>query len=88
MENYWEQMLNRIETLQGTLFKEKVITKLNSYTEDEEYEYNDNYRAYVVGDEEGEELYSLTGDNGCCGYFDEFFTIDGVQVRIGFNYGH
>lgn len=52
------------------------------------YEYMDNYRAALVGDQKAEAEYNKIRDQGCCGSYDEVVTIDGQEWRIGFNYGH
>lgn len=46
----------------------------------------DARRACVVGDKEGERLYSEA--QTCCGFYDKTIVIDNVKLKIGFNYGH
>lgn len=50
----------------------------------------DNFRVSEVVNGETSEKYKKSIENGCCGFFDEFFTNPKTlkTFSIGFNYGH
>jgi hypothetical protein len=51
-------------------------------------EFCDNFRACRYADDGEHNAYVDAKDNGCCGFWDGEFTVDGVTVLYGFNYGH
>lgn len=60
------------------------------------YEFMDNYRYAIVGDEDSEKQYEVCQMKGCCGSYEEVITVDtsshyqnsSIEIRFGFNYGH
>lgn len=48
----------------------------------------DNLRLAEVGNEVQEALYLYRENKGCCGFYDKVLTLDGVDFKVGFNYGH
>lgn len=69
----------------------EVSKLLNDFINDpngEVYEYNDNYRLARIDDPFELAVYHYQVGNGCCGYYDDEISIDGVEFKIGFNYGH
>lgn len=53
-----------------------------------EYDFTDNPRIARIGDENQEKEYKRQQKRGCCGFYDETITIDGLDYYFGFNYGH
>ncbi len=60
------------------------------------YEFCDNYRYAIVGDEDSEKQYKVCQMQGCCGSYEEIITVDvsshyqnsSIDIKFGFNYGH
>jgi hypothetical protein len=55
------------------------------------YEYADNFRWYIKGNDISENEYERMRAGGCCGYVDHVpfpFLIEGKKYYFGFNYGH
>lgn len=50
--------------------------------------YTDNHRFCYLYDPDDVEMYERQMAAGCCGFFDEYITINGREARIGCNYGH
>lgn len=70
------------------LFPESVWEHINTVIAEGEYDHADNLRAAAVGNAEQEAEYEARKATGCCGYYDDTAVIDGVEYRVGFNYGH
>lgn len=69
-----------------------LIQKLCLYCEQEKnqggYDYIDNYRVAISGNQEQETRYKEIKSNGCCGFYDNKIMIEGIEFLIGWNYGH
>lgn len=61
----------------------KIIEESNNY-----YEFADNFRFAQVGNKYQELIYQQLEQQGCCGYYDRIIDVDGIEYKIGFNYGH
>jgi hypothetical protein len=48
----------------------------------------DNFRATPTSDDDGMIKYDMIRNSGCCGFFDDFVLIGGIEWFIGCNYGH
>lgn len=74
--------------------KEDVKNWLNNYFEQITnkpcYEYIDNYRFAVDGNEKSIRDYDNRVATGCCGFYDSevICPLDGIKYYFGFNYGH
>ncbi len=56
---------------------------------EDSYEFSDNYRYAIPGDEKSCDEYEQSRAAGCCGFFDTELTCsDGSTIMFGFNYGH
>lgn len=65
----------------------EIWKKLLEITENENFEFADNFRI-SDGSPIDEIVYYLVQFYGCCGFYDEKITIDEIEYKIGFNYGH
>lgn len=71
--------------------KLKVQERIDAMEADESHDindYGDNRRICRMANAEEVAIYEEALKNGCCGYSDEVFEIDGVKIKFGFNYGH
>lgn len=68
-------------------FIEKFIEETILPTDDD-YRYCDNYRWYEEGNKSQKLKYDMLIRKGCCGFYDEWHSINGKKYMIGFNYGH
>lgn len=71
--------------------KSKVQERIDAMEADESHDindYGDNWRICRMANAEEVAIYEEALKNGCCGYPDEVFEIDGVKIKFGFNYGH
>ena len=48
----------------------------------------DNFRVARTDSYKEIQAYNRQRSKGCCGFFDDCTTIEGVKFRIGCNYGH
>lgn len=69
---------------------DKILQEICSIIESEEFSHEniDNFRACLVGDAVGEKEFQEMADSGCCGSFEKTIELDGLQYKVGFNYGH
>lgn len=72
--------------------KEEAIRRLGaiiqSSEEDGPMEYVDNHRVALLSSTEDNAAYNKQKDQGCCGSMDRIIIVDGVNWRVGCNYGH
>lgn len=54
----------------------------------ESYDCADNFRYAHEDNKEELDLYYTKQGNGCCGFVDVEFEVDGRTLLYGFNYGH
>lgn len=87
--HYWFGCANIMEDLLE-FYDEKTADLINEKFNEIvcEYEYPDNFRFCLVGDDKQMKEYIRRGRDGCCGFYDEEVVIEGKKYKIGFNYGH
>lgn len=70
--------------------QQQAVTKWEvANNDDGQFEYADNHRYAVEGNEEHAVTYAIAVRNGCCGSMDTRLTCDdGTVLLYGFNYGH
>ena len=82
-----EDNMNHYCAINGFVpFPPKVINRIAELMDEEEF--SDNERIAIVGDAAQELVYDKILAKGCCGFADVIEIIDGVEYKIGFNYGH
>jgi len=67
---------------------DSIYILIRAYADEHDFECVDNYRAFKVGDAEGEARFDEIASNGCCGSHRAEVEIDGEKWVIGFNHGH
>ena len=66
--------------------KNKIFKIINKIAKD--YEYADNFRYCQKGNPLQEYFYKKSFESGCCGFYDENITLNNIEYKIGFNFGH
>lgn len=68
----------------------EMVRKINDIICDpkKDYDYSDNERIARTDNPLEMAVYEYQFKNGCCGYYDKTVTLNGVEYKIGFNYGH
>lgn len=66
--------------------KNKIFKIINKIAKD--YEYADNFRYCQKGNPLQEYFYNKSFLSGCCGFYDKNITLNNIEYKIGFNYGH
>lgn len=71
-------------------FNYLIKTAVSKIEKDEKFyfEYIDNYRFAIEGNEDSIKKYKELKASGCCGSFDESFEYEGIKYYFGFNHGH
>lgn len=82
----------RIESFLKVIFNKKtdeiIEEKIKKIVLDGDYENADNFRYAEIGNDLQELIYKEKKRDGCCGYYDEVITVEGIDYIVGFNYGH
>lgn len=66
----------------------EAIDYLSEQVARQELEFADNFRIGVEDDPKSMFFYFMVESTGCCGYYEEKVTLNGVTYIIGCNYGH
>lgn len=83
---YIDEVLPTIEK-EFNLYNKNVFEKISKELEKDRYNYSNNYRVAI---ENGKfnKTYNHRRAKGCCGFYDEKFSIKDKVVLVGYNCGH
>ena len=83
-------LLEQIKEIEDLVYnkkeKNKIFKIINKIAKD--YEYADNFRYCQIGNPLQEYFYKKSFESGCCGFYDENITLNNIEFKIGFNFGH
>ena len=91
-KNNLDLLSNQIEEIQSLVYSKEeqkiIFNKIKKIANKNKFEYADNFRYCQIGNPLQEYFYKKSFESGCCGFYDENITLNNIEFKIGFNFGH